>query len=423
MPLSLPQFSALRYGMFVHFGVFSQLGRGEWVVNREQISPEKFSHLAKDFQAEAFSADALCSLAVDGGMKYLVFTTMHHDGFRLYDSQLSTFNSQNYCGRDFTAEIVAAARRHGLAVGLYHSLNNWHDQPDAVAALENPARDYHLFIDKTFARLQELLRRFNPIDILWYDGWWPFNQDGWQAKRMNDAMRAIQPWLLFNGRNGLPGDFGTPEQHLAAPEPWRPWEACITLNEHWGFHRGDHNWKSPLSVIKMLLTCGNGNGNLLLNVGPDGSGAIPKASEIIIRQVGQWLRQGGQQAITASEPLNFGPFLRKADERGDWDAAGVFTASGNTLFFTLLYPCGPTWTISGLEAEVLEVSCPITGQLEYRQNGGRLEVTIPALLQETLAPVLQLKCDRPPVIYRTGGMRVPTVTHPRYDPCPPDLQY
>ncbi|NLF92250.1 MAG: alpha-L-fucosidase [Oligosphaeraceae bacterium] len=422
MPLSLPQFSALRYGMFVHFGPYSQLGRGEWVMNREQIPPPEYCRLAADFQPRAFSAEQICSLAVAGGMKYLVFTTMHHDGFRMYDSRLSDFNAQKFCQRDFTAEIVAAARRHGLAIGLYHSLNNWYDQPDAVAALEN-AGQYQTFIDRTFQRLQELLQLYNPIDILWYDGWWPFNRDGWQAERMNAAMRSIQPWLLFNGRNGLPGDFGTPEQHLSAPDPWRPWEACVTLNQHWGFHGGDHNWKSPLEVIRMLLSCGNGNGNLLLNVGPDGSGAIPRASEIIIRQVGHWLNQGGRQAITGNDPLTFGPFLRQDTERGDWDANGVFTASGNTLFFTLLYPCGSTWSISGLEAEVLEINSPSAGRLTFRQDQGRLTVDLPELLQQTLAPVLQITCDRPPAIYRCGGMRVPELKHPRYDPCPPDLQY
>lgn len=237
-------FTAMRYGMFVHYGLFSMLGRGEWVMNREQIAPSEMERLAQEFNPSKFDAEEICRLAVDGGMKYVVLTTMHHEGFRLYDTALTAFNAKAVCGRDLVEEFVSAARRHGLRIGLYHSLNNWHDQPDAVAALESEA-DYRLFMEHTFARIKELVTHFNPVDILWYDGWWPFDAEGWQAERMNEMVSAIQPHVIFNGRNCLPGDFGTPEQHLSVPDPWRPWEACMTLNDHWGFHISDEEWKSP----------------------------------------------------------------------------------------------------------------------------------------------------------------------------------
>lgn len=420
--LTAEAFSRLRYGLFVHYGLYSQLGRGEWARNRERIERPEYEALARSFDPTAFDAMALCRLARAGGMRYIVFTTMHHDGFRLYDSGLSDFNSVRWGGRDLTAEILAAARACGLRVGLYHSLNNWHDRPDAVQALESPA-DYERFIGQTMARLQELVRRYAPIDILWYDGWWPFHAGGWQSERMNAAMRAIQPWLLFNGRNALPGDFGTPEQHLTAPSPWRPWEACVTLNDHWGYHAGDEQWKSPLQVVKMLLTCGNGRGNLLLNVGPRGDGSVPEPSAVIIRQVGEWLAAGGEEAIADLDPLTFSHGLRGPGERGDWDHNGVFTASGTTLFFTLLYPCGPVWTLSGLEATVLRASCRACGPLAFRQTGDCLQIELPECVQEAFAPVLRLECDRPPAIYRSGGMRTPQVSHPRFDPVQPDLVY
>jgi alpha-L-fucosidase len=139
---------------------------------------------------------------------------------------------------------MPAARRHGLRIALYHSLNNWNDAPDAADALERPA-DRTRFIANTFARIRELVTRFNPIDVLWYDGWWPFDAQGWEAERTNAMVRDIQPHILFNGRNGLPGDFATPESHLGAPRPWRPWEGCLTLNNTWGYHAGDHDWKTP----------------------------------------------------------------------------------------------------------------------------------------------------------------------------------
>ncbi|MBQ9337686.1 MAG: alpha-L-fucosidase [Lentisphaeria bacterium] len=417
------EFSGLQYGMFVHFGIYSMIGRGEWVMNRERIAPAEMEKIAAKFRPDAFDAEKLCRLAVEGGMKYIVFTTMHHDGFRMYDSELSPFNAMRYCGRDFVREVVETARRNGLKIGLYHSLNNWHDRPDAVDALEDPA-SYRQFIDNTFARLRELVTRFDPIDVLWYDGWWPFNSEGWQAKRMNAEMRAIQPHLLFNGRNGLPGDFGTPEQHLTAPSPWRPWEACVTLNSHWGFHAGDQNWKRPLEVINMLLTCGAGHGNLLLNIGPDGDGAVPADSAKIVCTVGQWLREGGREAITDCDPFKFSPTLPKPTDRGDWDPQGKMTVSGRNLFYVLEYWPGNKLTLTGFRGKVLKASaCAGTVPLEFTQNGEKLCVSLPEDLREKTAPVIKLECDAPPSIYRTGGMRDPRCEHPRYDPIQPDIQY
>ena len=415
-------FTAMRYGMFVHYGLFSMLGRGEWVMNREQIAPAEMERLAQKFNPSKFDAEEICRLAVDGGMKYVVLTTMHHEGFRLYDTALTSFNAKAVCGRDLVDEFVSAARRHGLRIGLYHSLNNWHDQPDAVAALESEA-DYRLFMEHTFARIKELVTRFNPIDILWYDGWWPFDAAGWQAERMNEMVSGIQPHVIFNGRNCLPGDFGTPEQHLSVPEPWRPWEACMTLNDHWGFHISDEEWKSPRSVEKMLLTCANGKGNLLLNIGPRGDGSIPEPSAKIIRQVGGWLANGGREAVTDNEIMKLGPYFRKEDERTDWDGMGVFSASGADLYFTMLYYPGRQLTFTGFEMNVKRVSCVPFGELCFRQDGGKIAIELPDAMAEAFCPVIRFECDGTPSIYRTGGMRLPKCRHTRYDPAPSDIQY
>ena len=415
------EFADLRYGMFVHFGVFSTLARGEWVMNREAITPDEMRKIAARFNPEKFNADEICQLAVDGGMKYIVFTTMHHEGFRMYNTALSDYNIYKNTGRDLVREVVDAARKHGLKIGLYHSLNNWFDQPDAVAALENKD-SYDLFIRNTFARLEELFNIFAPVDICWYDGWWPFNSDQWQAEKMNAALKNIQSDLLFNGRNGLPGDFGTPEQHLTAPSPWRPWEACVTLNNHWGYYENDNCWKSPQDVINMLLTCGSGRGNLLLNIGPRGDGTVPEESVKIIRAVGQWLREGGAEAIANCEKFSFSPMIPQPDDRGDWDPHGRITVSGNNMYYTLMYPRS-SMTVSGLQMNVKRISSYGLPDLDFTQNGGKITVTLPEELSRRLCPVLKFECDAPPAIYRTGGMRVPQCRHPRYDPVLPDIQY
>lgn len=411
-------FTKARYGLFIHYGLYSRLARGEWVLNREQTPLAEYRALARDFRAEKFDADAICDLAVRGGMRYVVFTTMHHDGFRLYDTALSDFKS----ARDLTGEIVAAARRRGLRIALYHSLNNWMDQPDAVAALEDPvARE--AFLQNTFARIRELVTRYNPIDTLWYDGWWPFNAEGWRATEMNRMVREIQPHILFNGRNGLPGDFATPEQHLSAPRPWRPWEACITLNNNWGFHQGDHDWKTPQQVVDMLATVATGKGNLLLNIGPRGDGSIPEESVRIIRAVGDWLQRCGE-CIFDTELFTF-DLREKGDHRGDWCSHGPFTAKGNCLYLLVRRWTGETLTFAGLECRVKSAKLLGANQsLSFEQQDGRVTLqNLPGQSPDPVCPVIRLECDRPPSIYQTGGMRVPRVPHPHYDPCPSDIAH
>lgn len=414
-------FEEARYGLFVHFGLYSQLARGEWVMNKEELSRESLRQMAEEFRPELFDAEALADLAVRSGMRYLVFTTMHHDGFRMYDSEQTDFcSARTAARRDFTAEVVAAARARNLKVGLYHSLNNWFDQPDAVAALEDPA-EHERFLQQTFARVRELVTRYRPIDVLWYDGWWPFDAQGWRAEEMNEMVRRIQPDILFNGRNGLPGDFATPEQHVSAPQPWRPWEGCVTLNDNWGFHGGDANWKSPVEVIKMLGRCAQGRGNLLLNIGPRGDGSIPAEAVEILTAVGRWLETNGE-CIFGTDLWTLDPY-RRGDHRGDWCAHGLLTAKGNTLYLVATSPPAGTFALSGLEAVVRDVRVLGGEPLAFRQNAGRIEVDAAGRLPPGLPRVLRFECDRPPSIYKTGGMRIPRCDHPRYDPVKADIAW
>ncbi|MCG3148195.1 MAG: hypothetical protein PCFJNLEI_01638 [Verrucomicrobiae bacterium] len=412
-------FAEARYGLFVHYGLYSLLGRGEWVMNREQIPPVEYAKLAPSFLAEKFDAKTIADLAVAGGMRYVTFTTMHHDGYRLYDTQFSSFKSK----RDLTGELIAACRKCGLRIALYHSLNNWMDQPDAVDAMEDRVA-YEKFIVNTFARIRELVTKYNPIDVLWYDGWWPFNAEGWRAEEMNAMVRSIQPHILFNGRNGLPGDFATPEGHLGSPKPWRPWEACLTLNESWGYHAGDHNWKTPGQVVDLLATCAQGQGNLLLNIGPRGDGSVPEESVRVLAAVGAWLKRGGAEAIFDTERFTF-DFHERGNHRGDWNHAGPVTTRGRSLYWLVRRWPGTTATLGGMETKVqsaalLGVNRPVT----FTQTDGRLVLTgLPETPPDPVCPVIRLDCDRRPVIYQTGGLRGPHGPHPHYDPCPSDIAH
>ncbi len=420
--MTIQEFTRARYGMIIHFGLYSMLGRGEWVMNREEISREDYKALADQFQPVHFDAGALADLAVAAGMRYLVFTTMHHDGFRLYHSELTDFcSTKTAAGRDFTAEIIAACRQRGLKVSLYHSLNNWMDLPDGVEALENKAARER-FIENTFARIRELVTRYQPIDLLWYDGWWPFDAEGWKATEMNAMVRAIQPSILFNGRNGLPGDFNTPEGHLGHPTPWRPWEACITLNENWGYSKGDHQWKTPADLLAMLAKCASSQGNLLLNVGPKGDGSLPSPTESILREAGAWLKLNGE-AIFDTDLFTY-HLREKGDHRSDWNHLGPMVAGGNTLYWLIFRWPGSELTLGGVQSNVTQVSLLASGEcLDFRQTGTRLQIKGPEQALSPLCTVLKIECDEAPRLYQCGGMRPPLVDHPHYDPVASDLAH
>ena len=411
-----------RFGLFVHYGLYSILERGEWVMNRERLSPDEMRALARQFNPINFDADRICDLAVSSGMRYVNLTTMHHDGFRLYDTALSDFNAMHYAKRDLVSEFVSAARKRGLKIALYHSLNNWTDQPDAVAALESKDA-YEEFIGRTFDRIRELVTRFNPIDVLWYDGWWPFNADLWQAKKMNAMVREIQPHILFNGRNGLPGDFGTPEGHMSSPNPWRPWEGCMTLNDHWGFHRGDQHWKGPDEVIGLLAAAASARGNLLLNIGPHADGSIPVASVDILEKIGHWMQRNGE-AVNDTDLLTFGLMERKG-HCGDWSHQGLFTRKGKTLYHLVRYWPGTRLVVAGLNTRVTQVSLLHSGKsLCFTQDEGKVTVTdLPEAAPDLICTVLKFTCADVPEMYLAGGMRIPTVAHPPYDPCQSDIMH
>ena len=418
---ALDRFAAARLGLFVHYGLYSGLGRGEWTINREGLTREQVHALGDRFDPHAFDAGALADLAVRAGARYLCFTTMHHEGFALYDSDVNPFCSARVGPRrDLVAEVVAACRQRGLGVHLYHSLNHWLAEPGGAEALESDdART--AFVGFAHERVRELVTRFDPIDCLWYDGWWPFTADGWRAEAMNAMVRGIQPHILFNGRNGLPGDFATPEQHLDPPSPHRPWEACVTHNRNWGFHAGDTHWKSTGEVIDLVTQVAAGAGNLLFNVGPDGAGRVPEPSVRMLGELGEWMRLHGE-ALYGSDLFDGGqPAQGSGAGRGDWFHHGRLTARGKTLYLHLHSWPGESFTLCGLQVEAQ--SCRLlhpAGKVAFEQSGGRVVFTgLPAAPPHPEGGVLALACDSPPRLYLSGGFREPRVPHPRYDPTSP----
>jgi alpha-L-fucosidase len=417
-------FREARYGLFIQYGLYAMLGRGEWVLNREHIPIADYRRLADDFIADRLDFDRLLRRAKqDWGMRYAVMTCKHHDGFCLYDSKLTDFTScKTRCRRDLVGEFVEACRKHGLRIALYHTLNDWVHSPNAVDALERPKECHQPFMDFVSGQIREILTNYGKIDVLWYDGWWPFDGQGWQAEKLNAMARQLQPGILLNGRCGIRGDFDTPEGHITMSPGDRLWEAYINLNDSGGYHKGDNNWKSPKQVVELLRQCAAGQGNLMLNLAPKGDGSIPETWEHCVETVGAWLRRHGESIYTRQR---FACSLHGGGDgfRGEWTNHGRFSASGQAFYWHIRNWPGNPLRLVGVECEVTDVTELASGDsYAFRQEGNRVTVNgVPEWMSTDMPVVMRFRVKGIPRLYNCAGYDIPKVSHCRYDPLPSDL--
>jgi alpha-L-fucosidase len=374
-----------KFGMFIHWGLYSVLGRHEWAMEEEGIPVPEYEQLAKRFTPQPNAARAWARLARKAGQKYMVMTTKHHEGFCLFDTKLTSYCApKQACGRDLVKEYVEAARAEGLRVGFYHSLMDWHHPDGARCAQDEAAR--RRFVDYIHGQIRELLTNYGKIDVLWYDVSWPLDAQGWESERMNEMVFKLQPDIVVNNRNGLPGDFSTPEQHIHAEESGRAWESCMTMNDSWGYQRADDNWKSAKTAIRNLSACANGGGNYLLNIGPKPDGSIPEESVRILSAVGQWMDRNGA-TIYDSEPC-----------QASNSVFANFTRKGNTLYIHVYFWPGGTVAIGGLQAKVVSARLLASGQkVEFEQERFRVRFKgLPATAPDEPVTVIAAECDAEP---------------------------
>jgi len=338
-----------RFGLFIHWGIYALAARHEWVKNRERISDEDYQPYFDHFNPDLYDPAEWAWEARNAGMNYVVLTSKHHDGFCLWDSDLTDYKVTNTpYGRDLIAPFVEAFRAEGLKVGFYHSLLDWHhpDYPvdglhpmrDNLAFREaNKQRDFSRYVDYLHGQTRELLTRYGRIGIMWFDFSYPHMDWGWSQGRGKDdwrsaelmaLVRELQPGIIINNRLDIPGDFVTPEQYQpAAPMTvdGQPvlWEACQTLNGSWGYDRDNLDWKSPEMLVQMLVDSVSKNGNLLLNVGPNGRGEFELKAVERLQAMGEWLRVNGR-AIYGCGASSFTP---PPDCR--------YTQNGNRLYLHL----------------------------------------------------------------------------------------
>ncbi len=376
---------AARFGMFIHWGLYSVVGRHEWVMENEGIPVAEYEQLAKRFTPKPNAARDWARLARQAGMKYMVMTTKHHEGFCLFDTKTTSYCApKQAAGRDLVKEYVEAARAEGLRVGFYYSLMDWHHPDGARCADDEAARKR--FVEYIHTHIRELLTNYGKIDVLWYDVSWPLDAKGWESEKMNEMVFQLQPDIIVNNRNKLPGDFATPEQRIQAEEGDRAWESCMTMNESWGYHRADDAWKTPKQVIRNLITCARDGGNYLLNIGPKPDGSVPEESVRILSTVGRWMGKGGQ-AIYESD--------RCQPRRSNYAS---FTRRGNTLYAHVYFWPGDTVTVAGLQTKVKSASLLATGKkVAFQQDPLRVRFTgLPSKAPDEPITTLAIECESEP---------------------------
>ncbi len=393
-----------RFGMFIHWGLYAIPGRGEWVQWNEQIPVAEYAKLAEQFKPTNFNADTWAKLANDAGMKYMVLTARHHDGFALFDDGPNAFTSvKSAARRDFVADYVKAARKAGLRVGLYYSPLDWRFPgfffPDLQRQSAEAMREqYHRQVEK-------LLSNYGKIDVLWFDGgeadWLNFGADwaparwakrpagkhyeggfSWQHDRVYSMLRRLQPEVVINNRADMQYDFHSREGEwsLGNFDNQRPWELCTTIAGAWGYE--PNKLPKPLShYIQLLVNVVGRDGNLLLNVGPQPDGQIDPAQAERLREIGVWLRKYGESIYGTRG----GPFMP-----GEY---GVSTHRDTTIYVHVLKWPGEKLTLPALPAKIVSASVLTGGEVRFKQNNSGVEISVPPGDRNEMDTIVRLQVD------------------------------
>ena len=370
-------FKRARFGMFIHWGLYAVPARGEWVRSVERISVEDYQQYFDEFNPVDYDPRKWARACKQAGMQYAVLTAKHHDGFCLFDSKLTDYNSVKCCGRDLVREYLDAFRAEGIRVGLYYSIIDWHhlDFPhygDKQHPMrDNPAyKDYKYDFDKYLeymhGQIKELCTNYGKIDIFWFDfSYDDMRGEKWKATELVRMIRSYQPDVLMDNRLEVSGegfgslatqnpteycgDFVSPEQIIppegVVDDMGKPvvWESCITMNNNWGYNSRDNHFKTADIVIKKLVECVSKGGNMLINVGPDARGNIPAQSLEILEKVGNWMHANGEAIYNCG---------RSELPRPDY---GRITQNGKDIYFHVNEPQIGFVPLVGIKAE--DVKC------------------------------------------------------------------
>lgn len=363
-----------KFGMFIHWGIYAVPadstdleGRkvaGEWFMHNKKMQVSEYEKFASQFNPVNFNAHEWVRMAKEAGMKYIVITSKHHDGFCMFDTKLTDYNivKATPFGRDPLKELAKECKRQGLKLGFYYSIMDWH-HPDYLprrlwekGVRSEEGADLNRYIEYMKGQLKELLTNYGPIAILWFDGWWEHNAEELRSSEVNSFVRSLQPDILINDRNHLPEDFSTPEQTIpaGAMPGGRLWETCMTINDTWGYAKNDENWKPAEDLIRKLCDIAHKGGNFLLNVGPTAEGTFPEPIVERLKKIGEWMKVNGESIYGTTQC----PFRKLSFD-------GRCTVKGNVLYLHVFnWPEGDLM-LEGLDTEVLN-ACALSDKKKLK---------------------------------------------------------
>jgi alpha-L-fucosidase len=388
----LQWFRDAKYGMFLHFGL-STFKNAElsWGVCGERKPPDtgagpyptaEWMAWKHEFRLPDFNAGHLVRHAQDAGMRYIVAIAKHHDGFHMWDTNLSDFKITNTpFARDYLKEIADACHKAGMKFGIYYSQRDWvHPDYDPI---NFQGERHQRYIKYQFDAVRELCTNYGKVDVFWFDAlWWGgmFHADMWDAENLTRMIRELQPGILINNRTNLPGDFDTPEHRIGMFQNHRPWESCMTVCKTWSY--SETPTKTPKEIVAMLVGTLTGDGNLLLSWGPKWSGEFATDQVESLKQAGDWVRKN-EAAIFGTRGGPWHP--------ADWGGS-VFRDKTIYLHITSMPETG-VLKLAGLEPRVLQAAIHGGASLAFSQDGGDLRITIPPDLHDPHCTVVELTLE------------------------------
>ncbi len=372
-----------KFGMFIHWGIYAVpagewngqpiKGIAEWIMHKAKIPVEAYAPLADRFHPVKFDADAWADLARDAGMRYMVITSKHHDGFSMFDSAHTDYDVVDATPwkHDPMKDLADACRARAIRFGFYHSIMDWY-RPWQKEEMDR----FTVFMK---AQLEELVTRYGPLGVLWFDGEWIKEWDQARGRDLYAYVRGLQNDIVINNRVGKrkrdDGDYETPEQNIPkAKVEGRLWETCMTINGTWGYSKHDTRWKSTRDLVRKLIDIASKGGNFLLNVGPTAEGVIPEESAVRLREMGRWLKVNGEAVYgTTASPFAAPPFDGRCTVKGDTLYLHIFSWPDEGT----LEVGGLPGTVSGIRALDGGVGFP-GGSSTLTAEGGRVSLSRPA---------------------------------------------
>jgi alpha-L-fucosidase len=412
-----------RFGMFIHWGLYAipagewngETNHAEWIRETAKIPLEQYNQFVSQFNPEKFNADEWVTMAKDAGMKYIVITSKHHDGFCLFDSKETDYDVMSTpFKRDILKELSEACAKQGITLCFYHSIMDWH-HPDYLPRRgwekDRPTEgaDMNSYVSYMKSQLNELLNNYGKIGVLWFDGEWENKWDHARGADLYHYLRNLKPDLIINnrvdkGRQGMAGmtsdssfcgDFGTPEQEIPSTGfPGVDWESCMTMNDHWGYNKNDQNWKSSEDLIRKLIDIASKGGNFLLNVGPTSEGLFPDASIERLKEIGTWMKENGE-AVYGTQAS---PFKQLA-----WGRCTQKENGNKTILYLHVFdwPQDGKLIVPGLDNKVVKaysLSNPDKEKLQIEKSNGNVSLDVTSVASSKYATVIVLEIKGKPLV-------------------------